>query len=120
MQTIKLPTGTFEYDPGKPLGRRGGFGQVFAGKSAGGGEVAVKKLHLSAADAAHRELRIADELKGRSFEHVVPFIDAGEDADTGDYFVVMARAEGSLQNRLDKNGAFAAPDAAAVLRQIVK
>jgi hypothetical protein len=120
MTTIKLPTGTFEYDPSKPLGRRGGFGQVFAGKSADGGEVAIKKLHLSAADAAHRELRIADELKGRAFEHVVPFIDAGEDADTGDYFVVMPRAEGSLQNSVDKTGALAAAEAAAVMLQIVK
>ena len=120
MKTIKLPTGTFEYDPSKPLGRRGGFGQVFAGKSVNGGEVAVKKLHLSAADAAHRELRIADELKGRSFEHVVPFIDSGEDADTGDYFVVMPRAEGSLQNNVEKSGALVAADAAPVLLQIVK
>lgn len=120
MKTIKLPTGTFEYDQSKPLGRRGGFGQVFAGKSADGGEVAIKKLHLSAADAAHRELRIADELKGRAFEHVVPFLDAGEDADTGDYFVVMPRAEGSLQNSVDTGGALAAAEAAAIMLQIVK
>lgn len=120
MKTIKLPTGTFEYDPSKPLGKCGGFGQVFAGKSADGDELAVKKLHLSAADAAHRELRIADELKGRAFEHVVPFIDAGEDADTGDYFVVMPRAEGSLQNHIEKNGALAAADAGAIMLQTVK
>jgi eukaryotic-like serine/threonine-protein kinase len=120
MKTIKLPTGTFEYDPAKPLGRRGGFGQVFAGKSASGQDVAVKKLHLSAAEAAHRELRVADELKSRTFEHVVPFIDAGQDADTGDYFVVMPRAEGSLQNALDKGGPLNTPDAVTVLIQIVK
>src|SRR6266540_2018972 len=98
MTPIKLPTGTFEYDPNRPLGRRGGFGQVFAGLSPNGEDIAVKKLHLSAADAAHRELRIADELRGRSFVHVVPFIDAGEDADTGDYFVVMPKADESLQS----------------------
>ena len=120
MKTIKLPTGTFAYDPGNPLGRRGGFGQVFGGKSASGGEVAIKKLHLSAADAAHRELRIAEELKGRTFEHVVPFIDAGEDSETGDYFVVMPRAEGSLQTSVEAGGALAAADAAAVLLQIAK
>jgi len=118
MQIIKLPTGTFQYDPAKPLGRRGGFGQVFCGLSASGYEVAVKKLHLSAADAAHRELRIADELKGRAFKHVVPFIDAGEDAETGDYFVVMPKAEGSLQNLLDTKGPVDAPAAAAILLQI--
>jgi hypothetical protein len=120
MAIIKLPTGTYEYDPSKPLGKRGGFGQVYAGKTASGGEVAVKKLHLSAADAAHRELRIADELKGRSFEHVIRFIDAGEDADTGDYFAVMPKAEGSLQSRVEKGGVLGAAVAAAILLQIVK
>lgn len=120
MKTIKLSCATFEYDPSSPLGRRGGFGQVFAGKSANGQDVAVKKLHLSAADAAHRELRIADELRGRTFEHVVPFIDAGEDADTGDYFVVMPKAECSLQNVVDKSGPMAATEAAALLVQIAK
>jgi eukaryotic-like serine/threonine-protein kinase len=120
MLTIKLQTGVFEYDPAKPLGKCGGFGQVFAGKTASGQDVAIKKLHVSAADAAHRELRIADELKGNSYDHVIPFIDAGEDADTGNYFVVMSKAEGSLQGSLDKGGPLNAAEAASVLLQIVK
>ena len=120
MRTIKIATGAYEYDPSKPLGRRGGFGQVFAGNSLDGGEVAIKKLHLSAADAAHRELRIAEELKERAFEHVVAFIDAGEDADTGDYFVVMPRAEGSLQGRIERDGGLTPAETAAVMLQIVK
>lgn len=119
MVTIKLPTGTFEYDPANSLGKTGGFGQVFLGKSSSGQDVAVKKLHLSAADAAHRELRIADELRGRSFAHVVPFIDAGEDADTGDYFVVMSKADGSLQDKVIKNGPITPQEAASILLQIV-
>lgn len=120
MKTIKLPTGTFEYDPAKPLGKRGGFGQVFAGRTADGTEVAVKKLHVSAADAAHRELRIAEELKGRTFAHVMPFIDSGEDADSGDYFVVMPRAEGSLQSAVDNRKVIGAAEAASVLLQITQ
>jgi eukaryotic-like serine/threonine-protein kinase len=120
MLTIKLQTGVFEYDPSKPLGKRGGFGQVFAGKTATGQDVAVKKLHVSAADVAHRELRIADELKDNSYEHVIPFIDAGEDADTGNYFVVMSKAEGSLQGMVEKSGLLSAAEAALVLLQIVK
>ena len=120
MKKIKLPTGTFEYDEAKPLGRRGGFGQVFAGRTSGGGDVAVKKLHVSAADVAHRELRIAEELKGRSFDHVLEFIDAGEDADSGDYFVVMLKAERSLQDELEKRGQLAVTDAAAVLLQVTR
>src|SRR5262249_32726442 len=43
-----------------------------------------------------------------------------EDADTGDYFVVMPRADGSLQNSVDKGSPLAAADAAAAMLQIVK
>ncbi len=120
MLTIKLPTGVFEYDPAKPLGKPGGFGQVFSGKTESGNDVAIKKLHVSAASVAHRELRIADELKGNSYEHVTPFIDAGEDADSGNYFLVMAKAEGSLQGAIEKSGPHTAVDAASVLLQVVK
>ncbi len=120
MLTIKLPSGVYEYDPAKPLGKPGGFGQVYAGKTATGEDVAIKKLHVTAADAAHRELLVVEELKGISYDHVIPFIDAGEDADTGTYFVVMSKAEGSLQSAVEKSGPLAPGDAALVLLQIVK
>lgn len=120
MKKIKLPTGTYTYDPKKPLGKRGGFGQVFAGQSSDGKEVAVKKLHVSAADAAHRELLIAEDLKTRKLEHVVPFIDSGEDADTGDYFLVMPRADGSLQDAVERDGTLTPSNAASVLLQIIQ
>jgi|CXWL01.1.fsa_nt_gi serine/threonine-protein kinase len=120
MLTIKLPTGVFEYDPFKPLGKRGGFGEVFLGKTTSGDDVAIKKLHVSVTDTAHRELRIADELKGNPYEYVISFIDAGEDADTGNYFVVMSKAEGSLQSAVEKSGPLTAAEAASILLQIVK
>src|SRR3990172_1947020 len=118
MRTIKLPTGIFRYDPSKPLGQPGGFGQVFEGKTSTGEVVAVKKLHISAADAAHRELRIAEELRGRYFDQVIPFIDSGQDADTGDYFVVMPKAEKSLKRFAEECGPLNAEDAASVLLQV--
>lgn len=120
MKTIKLPARIFEYDPTRPLGKPGGFGQVFAGKTSEGGEVAIKKLHVSVADAAHREMRIVDELKKRSFEHVIPFIDGGEDADSGGYFVVMPKADKSLQSMIDTNGSFTTTDVTPILFQIAK
>lgn len=120
MKKIKLPTGVFEYNPKELLGKSGGFGQVFLGRTSSGEVVAVKKLHISAADAAHRELRIADELKGKYFEHVMPFIDSGEDADRGEYFLIMPKADRSLQSALEENGKFNASDAAAALLQILK
>ena len=120
MRIIKLPTGTFTYDPQKALGKKGGFGQVFSGQTSEGTYVAIKKLHVSAAYAAHRELQIADELKGRTFDHVVPFIDSGEDADTGDYFLVMPRANMSLQDAVDKDGKMNQADVVVVLMHIVR
>lgn len=119
MLTIRLPNGIFEYDPSRPLGKPGGFGQVFEGRTAMGQLVAVKQLNVSASDAAHRELRIADELSGRAYQHVIPFIDSGEDAETGRYFVVMPKAEGNLQGAIDKTGQVDPAEAALVLSQIV-
>lgn len=119
MKSIRLPAGLFKYDPAKPLGKPGGFGQVFAGMTAEGVEVAVKKLHVSAADAAHRELRIAEEFRGRTFQHVIPFIDSGEDADSGGYFVIMPRAERSLQAAIEGGGQHDSTDVASILLQIV-
>src|SRR5439155_5804569 len=110
----------FRYDSKKPLGKRGGFGQVFFGLASDGREVAVKKLHVLAADAAHRELSIAGEFKGRTFEHVMPFIDSGEDADTGEYFLVMPRADGSLQEAVERDGGLRPPSAASVLLEMVQ
>ena len=119
MKVIKLLSGVFEYDPFQPLGRVGGFGQVFAGRTKSGTEVAIKKLNVSAV-FAHRELRIADELKGLTLEHVLPVIDAGEDADSGDYFVVMPRADRTLQDKVDREGVFDAALTSSVLLQIAK
>jgi serine/threonine-protein kinase len=120
MVEIKLPTGVFKYDPSMPLGKPGGFGQVFLGQTANGDEVAIKRLHVSAADTAHRELQIAEELKGKSHEHVIGFIDAGEDADSGNYFVVMTKAERSLREALEKSGPLTAGETISVLLQIVQ
>ena len=118
MTTIQLPSGSFQYDPSRPLGPRGGFGQVFAGAASDGELVAVKKLHLSAAEAAHRELEIAKELQGMKFQHVIGFIDAGMDVDTGDYFVVMPCAEYSLEKNFAQNGKLALGPATEILLQI--
>jgi eukaryotic-like serine/threonine-protein kinase len=120
MIKIKLPTGTFEYDPNKPLGKRGGFGQVFEGRNSAGEAVAAKKLHVSASDVGHRELEIAAELKGRSFEHVMAFIDVGEDADTGGYFLVMPKADTSLQAVIDKEGKKTPTETATLMLQVIR
>ena len=112
---IRLPGGLWIYDESKPLGQPGGFGAVFAGHSDKHGPIAVKKLHLGAGDAAHREMEVAADLAGKDFEHVMSVFDAGEDAEGGGYFVVMLRAEKSLQDELDSGKTFEGVEAVQVL-----
>jgi serine/threonine protein kinase len=97
MQKIKLRKETWEYEPTIMLGLPGGFGTVFLGYNAKGEKVAVKKLHISSGATGNRELVIAEELSGKNFRNIIPFYDSGIDADTSEYYVVMAKAEKSLQ-----------------------
>src|SRR5436190_24035286 len=101
---IKLLKGVWTYDTKKPLGRPGGFGAVFSGTASSGEPVAVKRLHISAVDAAHRELKIAGELADRLLKHVMPILDAGQDAESDGYYIVMPVGERSLQDVLDSTG----------------
>jgi serine/threonine-protein kinase len=117
MQKIELPRGVWVYDPAKPLGPPGGFGAVYEGFSNEHGELAVKRLHVSANDAAHREMRIATDLAGRNLTNVIPVLDAGEDADSGAYFVVMPKAEKSLQAEI--SGGLPARAAARIMLDVV-
>ena len=55
VQTIRLRNGEWEYDDADPLGPAGGFGEVFRGRGKDA-DVAVKRLNINAAQAAHREL----------------------------------------------------------------
>lgn len=118
MITIRLSQGEWEYDSNAPLGKRGGFGQVFLGQGNGHDRVAVKKLHLSANDAAHRELEMASELARLTLAHVIPVLDAGQDASSDSYFVVMPCAEKSLQDEIAAVGAFSEAEAVRVLQNI--
>jgi hypothetical protein len=117
-QTIRLPGGEWEYDPDVQLGRTGGFGAVFLGRSAQHGDVAVKRLKLEASRAAHRELAIATDLAGKSFNHIIPIYDAGLDAESDHYFVVMAKAEHSLSDVLNRELSFPSEEATAILLQV--
>ena len=117
MTEIKLNTGVWEYDETQPLGRPGGFGQVFKGRSKVFPEVAIKRLHLTAAAAAHRELQIAGSLLGRPSDHIIRFLDVGEDADSEQYFIVMAKADYSLEDEIARGVIFDAPSVANILLQ---
>lgn len=116
MVRIQLERSAWTYDVGRPLGKPGGFGAVFAGASEDGSSVAIKRLHLTREAAGHREMEMAAALARRDLRHVLPVLDWGADLDTGAYYVVMPLAEGSLAQAV-RSGA---PEAEAldVLAQI--
>jgi len=76
LQVIRLQGGEWEYDDESPIGKAGGFGEVFHGRGPDG-EVAIKRLKLNATQAAHRELTIGQQLMQRSLSYIIPIIDAG-------------------------------------------
>lgn len=117
MVSIKLNNDVWEYDPSLPLGPPGGFGAVFLGRSGKGEEVAVKKLHISSAATGNREFVISEKLIGKDFQHVIPFFDFGIDADTTEYFIVMAKAQKSLHQLLS-SGSVSEPGAIEILVNI--
>ena len=51
---------------------------------------------------------------------MIPFIDSGEDPDTGEYFLVMPKAGRSLQDAVERDEKLGAEEAANVLLQIAK
>lgn len=120
MIEVALNRGVWSYDPNRQLGTTGGFGAVFLGLDQNGSPVAVKQLLLSAAEAAHRELRLADELAGRGFLHVMPILDSGQDSRSERYYVVMPVASHSLQAAIDQRGPFSIGEAADILVQIAR
>lgn len=119
MVRIQLTRAAWQYSPQTPLGARGGFGAVYAGEDESGAPVAVKRLHLKNLPAPPRELRIAQELIGREFMHVLPFLDYGYDAGAKAFFIVMERAEGSLQDVLAVEGKMSEGRAVSILSDIV-
>jgi serine/threonine-protein kinase len=118
MNTIRLTREEWHFDPARPLGPRGGFGEVFLGTGARG-EVAVKRLLLSAGAAAHREMSIGETLSAGTFRHVVPILDFGLDANGDSYYLIMPVCERSLQDVLRKEGRLPWNDARSVILDII-
>lgn len=115
-----MQSSTWFYDPNKPLGTAGGFGQVFLGTSKSGDQVAIKKIKTGCEDSGNRELRISNELTGRTLTHVLQPLDSGIDANSGNYFLAMPLADHSLQQMLDNGHVFPVADALDVLQQIAE
>jgi len=118
MQTIKLNKQVWEIDTSHSLGSPGGFGEVFQG-SGKNDDVAIKRLKVTASQAAHRELQIGKSLSERQFKNIVPIIDYGQDADSDRYFLVMPICERSLQDDINNRGVLPARESIEILLAIL-
>jgi hypothetical protein len=118
LRTIRLNDAEWNYDEGAPLGPAGGFGEVFRGTGVNGA-VAVKRLKLTASEAAHREMNIGQSLAGRSLKHVVPVLDFGQDASSDGYFLVMPICERSLQDEINEKGVLTVAEARSVALDVL-
>lgn len=119
MQTIRLERAVWTFDENEPLGPAGGFGEVFKGRGQNG-EVAVKRLKINAGKAAYRELSVGTALANRGLKNVVPVLDAGQDAESDRYFLVMPVCDFSLQDAISKKGPLPWPQARQALLDIVE
>jgi len=101
---IKLKESSWFYYPNNRLGKPGGFGEVFLGKSPDGEIVAVKKLFLNSGTGKEREFEIAEILINKGeFDHVISIKDYGIDRSSESYFIIMEKADHSLQDEIDSN-----------------
>jgi len=120
MIEIKLQNNNWLYDESKPLGKPGGFGQVFEGRNNDDQIVAVKRLKIEAESAGHRELKLADDISKLTFEYVINIYDYGVDAESGRYFIVMELAEYSLRDFLQKGKSIEENNITTILNDIIK
>lgn len=120
MRTIRLRSQQWRLNEAKQLGAEGGFGAVFEGTSDDEGRVAIKRLHSHATAFAGRELDVAERLSSREFQHVLPVLDYGQDAESDEYFIVMPLAEGSLEEELQRRGRLLPADATVIALAICR
>lgn len=120
MTIIRLAQSEWNVDFNNQLGPTGGFGAVFSGSNKYYSDVAIKRLHITSENSANRELRVAEKLMTESFDHVIPVYDAGQDAETSYYYIVMAKASHSLRDEIEKRGVISEQEALQILLQITE
>jgi len=119
MTIIRLPNGEWNIDFDEQLGPKGGFGAVYAGSKDGFPPLAIKQLNITAKEIVHRELRVAEKLLGIELNNVIPIHDSGFDAESDYYYLVMARADNSLQDEIQSRGKIDEVETANILLHIL-
>ena len=116
--TIRLNR-VWTFDESREIGAPGGFSEIFEGAGEDGSPVAVKRIRRVTPGLGTGEIRIARSLMSGPGAHVIPILDAGKDDESGNNFVIMPRADESLQDRIDRDGPLADEDAMSVLTDVL-
>ncbi len=116
--TIRLSR-VWTFNEAKRIGTPGGFGEVFEGRGEDRTPVAVKRIRRVTPGLATGEIRIARTLMSRPSLHIIPILDAGKDPQSGHNYVVMPRADLSLQDLIDRDGPLVDEDAMTVLSDVL-
>ena len=103
MKKIDLKRKIWKYNPKKNLGENGSFGEVFEGIGTDQKIVAIKRIFQEAPHSGQRELDIAESFIGKNFDHVISIFDTGIDKKTDRYFIVMEKADFSLEQYITNN-----------------
>ena len=117
MIEISLENGKWKLNTDKLLGQAGSS-RVYEGIAPNGGEVAIKQFLEMRQDLVLREFDIAEFLVSKQLQHVVPVFDKGFDENSGRFYLVMAKAEHSLQDSLKEWGSYDDEQAAGILTDI--
>lgn len=119
MPRITLQNAKWNFDEDAPLGKPGGFGAVFLGTAEDGAAVAIKRIKQEMLAHAGRELELAAFFRAHTFTHVVPILDVGFDEASAAYYIVMAKADGSLADLIDKSAPLSEPESFEIIAAIV-
>jgi serine/threonine-protein kinase len=117
---IKLPKGIYTYDTENQLGPNGGFGKVYLGINETGEECAIKLINIDADESSFREHSIASQLEDKDYNHIISIWDSGQDSDSGRTYIVMNKAERSLQQFIDSSEDITDEEATNILMQVVE
>jgi serine/threonine-protein kinase len=118
MVKISLTHAEWQFDKHNPLGK-GKFGEVFEGIAQDGSPVAVKRLR-SSDDSIDRELSLAQQLHGKDLIHTIPILDFGKDQKTAADYIIMAKAEISLEKQLKFKGSFSEDETRSIMLHIAQ
>jgi len=116
---IRLPMGRWTYDPARRLGSPGGFASVFEGTSEHGQPAAVKRFNYDKAHLAEREFHVGEYLRKKDLRNVMLIYDCGLDANSGQNFIVMPRADECLSDLLKRETRLGEAAAIEILLQIL-